>query len=273
MLAARTARVAALALLVAVPAAPPARAAAPEPLRYDLRVDLPVTVAAGAIWFGTELAKDQLAPSSCRWCGGNALDDRARDLLVWNDRDDARRASDAVAFAVLPAAAIGAGLLAARAAGDTRAAALDGLVVLESVALAGSVNQLVKLAAGRQRPFVRFGTEPAHAASSDDNLSFYSGHASLAFSLVAATATVADLRGYRTAPWVWGIGAPLAAATGYFRIAGDMHYVSDVLAGAAVGAAIGVAVPRLLHPRAPGGDPAAPPAAVAPLPLGVAGTF
>lgn len=268
------ARAVALALLVSLPAAPAARADAPEPLRYDLRVDIPVTAAATAIWVGTELAQDHLAPAQCRWCGGNAVDDGVRDALVWKDRNAAKRASDVVAFAVLPAAAVGQDLLAARAAGDVGAAALDGLVIFEAVALAGSVNQLVKLAVGRQRPFVRFGDEPGHVPEADDNLSFYSGHTSFAFSLVAATATVADLRGYRTAPWVWGIGLPLAAATGYFRIAGDMHYLTDVLAGAAVGTAIGVAVPRLLHPREPGsGDPAGARLTVVPFPLGVAGSF
>jgi membrane-associated phospholipid phosphatase len=268
------ARAAALALLAAAPALSPARAEAPEPIHYDLRVDIPVTTAAAAIWIGTELAKDHLAPATCRWCAGNALDDHVRDALIWQDRNAAKRASDGVAFALIPVAALGQDLLAARAAGDTRAAAVDGLVVLQAVALAADVNQIVKLSVGRQRPFVRFGDDPSRAPTSDDNLSFYSGHTSLAFSFVAATATVAQLRGYRTAPWVWAIGLPLAAAAGYFRIAGDMHYLTDVLAGAAVGTAMGVAVPRLLHGREPAAsDPAAPRLTVAPFPLGVSGTF
>jgi membrane-associated phospholipid phosphatase len=41
------------------------------------------------------------------------------------------------------------------------------------------------------------------------------------------------------------IGFPVAALTGYLRIAGDKHYMSDVLTGAAVGSAIGYMVPRL----------------------------
>jgi membrane-associated phospholipid phosphatase len=267
------ARAAALALLAAAPLYP-ARAAGPEPIRYDLRVDIPVTTAAVAIWLGAELAQDHLAPATCRWCAGNGLDDHVRDALVWHDRNAANRASDVVAFALIPVAAAGQDLLAARAAGDSRAALVDGLVVLQAVALAADLNQIVKLSVGRQRPFVRFGDDPNRAPTSDDNLSFYSGHTSLAFSFVAATATVAELRGYRTAPWVWGIGLPLAAAAGYFRIAGDMHYLTDVVAGAAVGTAMGVAIPRLLHGREPTApDPAAPRLTVSPFPLGVSGTF
>jgi membrane-associated phospholipid phosphatase len=44
-------------------------------------------------------------------------------------------------------------------------------------------------------------------------------------------------------------GVPLAAATGYFRLAADRHYLTDVLAGAGVGLAVGYAVPALNAPR------------------------
>jgi hypothetical protein len=53
----------------------------------------------------------------------------------------------------------------------------------------------------------------------------------------------------------------LAAATGYLRIAADSHYFSDVLVGAAVGTAVGLLVPHLLHkervPLPPGEVPPA----------------
>src|SRR5512133_3800115 len=105
------ARAAALALLAAAPVAAPL-ADAPEPLRYDLAVDVPLTAAAAAIWAGTELAKGHLAPATCRWCGGNALDDSVRDALVWQDTAKAKRASDLLAFALIPTAAFGSDLLA-----------------------------------------------------------------------------------------------------------------------------------------------------------------
>ncbi len=266
------ARAAALALLAAAPLAAP-RADAPEPIRYDLAVDVPVTAAAAAIWAGTELAKGHLAPAACRFCGGNAVDDAVRDALVWGNRDAAKRASDVLAFALIPAAALGSDLLAARGAGDLGAGLVDALVIGQAVAIAANLNQLVKFAVGRRRPFVRYEDDPGHVPAPDDNLSFYSGHTSLALSFVAATATVASLRGYRTAPWIWGVGVPLAAAAGYFRIAGDMHYLTDVLAGAAAGATVGVLVPRLLHGRERAADPAAATVALVPYPLGVTGTF
>jgi len=87
------------------------------------------------------------------------------------------------------------------------------------------------------------------ALSRDANLSFPSGHTALGFSLATAAGTVATLRGYRHAPYVWGAGMAVAAFTGYLRLAADKHYASDVLVGALVGSLVGWAVPYLLHRR------------------------
>jgi hypothetical protein len=261
-------------LAVALVTAPPARADAPRPLRGELAIDVPVTAGTLAFWMGTELAKDELAPARCRFCGTNALDAGARDLLVVRNVEVPRRASDVLAGGLLPAAVAAHQLLAARAAGDTGAGGRDLLYVAEAVGIAGSLNQIVKYAVGRQRPFVRYGA-PGAATDPDDNLSFYSGHTSLAFSLVASAGTISTLRGYRSAPWVWGIGMTLATTVGYLRIAGDKHYLTDVLVGAAVGAGVGVAVPLALHgrdDRTPGPSTARG-AQVIPLPLGVLVVF
>ncbi|BDG03345.1 phosphatase PAP2 family protein [Anaeromyxobacter oryzae] len=261
----------ALALALTVSAA---RAEEPIPLRYDLSVDVPVTAATFAFWGGTELLKDRLAPAQCRFCGTNALDAGARDLLLASNVNVPRRASDVLAFAVFPAGVAAHQLLAARAAGDVGAGGRDLLFIAEAAGIAGSLNQIVKFAVGRQRPFVHYGngTSPDRVPESDDNLSFYSGHTSLTFSLAAAAGTVSTLRGYRSAPWVWGVGMTLATAVGYLRIAGDKHYLTDVLTGAVVGGGIGVAVPLWLHgreDRPPQPGASARSAQVVPLPLGV----
>jgi membrane-associated phospholipid phosphatase len=246
----------------------------PTPIRWEPRRDLVLTGTALALWFGSELAKDRLAPSECRFCGTNALDASARDALVWSDTDRARHTSDLLAAAVLPGALAAHQLLAARGAGDTREGLVDLLVVVQAAALAADLNQLVKFSVARQRPFVRYGDAETLVVDSDDNVSFYSGHTTLTFALATAAGTVSSLRGYRTAPWVWATGLTLAATTGYLRIAGDKHYLSDVLVGAAVGAAAGVALPRLLHPRERGDEAAsAPSARVTALPLGVVVVF
>ena len=82
---------------------------------------------------------------------------------------------------------------------------------------------------------------------SDDNLSFFSGHTTLAFAVATAAGTINTLRGYRLAPLVWGAGMTMAVSVGYLRIAADKHYFSDVMTGAVVGSLIGVGVPLIFH--------------------------
>lgn len=264
---------AAVALLVlGAPLAPRAEPRAePRPLRHDVQRDGAVTAGAAVLWLASELGKGALAPSRCRFCGTNALDAGARDLLVWGYGDQARHASDLLAVVLVPGGVVAHQLLAARAAGDLEAGLVDLLLVAEAAAVAMDVNQAVKFAVGRQRPFVHYGNfrDPDRAPDPDDNLSFFSGHTTLAFSLAAAAGTVSSLRGYRSAPWVWGVGLSLAAGIGTLRIAADRHYLSDVLVGAAVGTVAGVALPRLLHGR----EDVAPRAAVTPVPLGVVIVF
>jgi membrane-associated phospholipid phosphatase len=262
-------RRAALALAVTLPLA---AAGDPYPLRYDVRQDVAITAAAVAAWVASEAAKPLLAPSRCRICSPGALDDAARGALVWRHGDAARHASDVLAFAVLPSAVGAHQLLAARDAGDTGAGWVDLLIVAEAAALAADLNQAVKYAAGRERPFVHYGNrrEPVRDRDPDDNLSFYSGHTTLAFSLAAGAGTVSDLRGYGSAPWIWAGGMAGAAAVGWLRIAADKHYLTDVLTGAVLGTAVGVAVPRLLHGREPGSAAGSQPLVV---PIGIGGTF
>ena len=67
------------------------------------------------------------------------------------------------------------------------------------------------------------------------------------FSLAVASGVVATMRGYRLAPLVWGVGLALASTVGYLRIAADRHYLTDVLAGATIGSAVGFAIPVIFH--------------------------
>jgi membrane-associated phospholipid phosphatase len=273
---ARPAALAAIALCLAAAGPAPARADdGPRPLRYDVRRDLALTGASLAVTLGAELAKERLAPSSCRWCEPPALDARARDLLVLGYGKQAARVSDLTVGLVLPAGIVAHQLLAARdAGGSARDGWVDVLLVTEAVAISTNLNQLVKFAVARQRPFVRYGNfaEPGRTPDPDDDLSFYSGHTSTAFALATAAATVSHLRGYRSTPWVLGGGLGVATVVGYLRIAADKHYLTDVLTGAAAGAAIGWAVPWLLH-RPRGGGAAGAGVAAVPWPVGFVVAF
>ena len=191
--------------------------------------------------------KDELGPSRCRWCDGNGLDRRVRDSVVWRTPQTADTISDILAFGAIPAIQLGALVVASRdeRPDDSDGFLTDGLAVVESVVIAGLLNQTVKFAVGRQRPYAH--VDPEVPATVEDNLSFYSGHSTLVFTLVAASGTVAQMRDYRWAPWIWTGGLALASGTAYLRMAGDRHWLTDIAVGAAIGTAVGIAVPRLAH--------------------------
>jgi len=114
--------------------------------------------------------------------------------------------------------------------------------IVEAMVVTQWVTRAIKVPVGRQRPYAHY-TGPS---SYEDNLSFPSGHTSRAFSLVVSAAMVARARGYRSEPAIWAVGLTVASATGYFRIAADRHYLTDVLTGAAIGTIAGLTVPSLM---------------------------
>lgn len=231
-----------------------------DELQYRLAVDVPVTSVAEALLVTTQALEGKLAPSTCRWCGTradgtddvNVLDRSVRSALRWSNPDTADAASAATGFVMTPAFAFGLDAVAAGHDSRLREAPVNSLLILEATLLAANVNQVVKFLAGRERPFVHAlppGEKTRTAHPADNNVSFYSGHTNLVFSLAVASGTVASLRGYRMAPVVWTGGLGLATLTGFLRIAADRHYFTDVLVGAVMGSAIGFAVPFFFHPR------------------------
>ncbi|MCU0293360.1 MAG: phosphatase PAP2 family protein [Thermoanaerobaculaceae bacterium] len=227
----------------------PAPAARPE-LRVSWKVDLPVTLVLGATWLTVDGLEARLGPSRCRWCEPdlNGLDAAGRGARWGGHAGTAATLSNVTAYGLAPAASLGLVGWEAWRRGGWRQAAADDLLIFESAVASAVLVQGLKYSTARTRPFVRDlpdGTPP----SGDHNLSFPSGHTAFAFSLATAAGTVATLRGYRVAPYVWGFGMAVAAFTGYLRLAADEHYASDVLVGAVVGSLVGWAVPYLLHRR------------------------
>ncbi|HVW29944.1 MAG TPA: phosphatase PAP2 family protein [Polyangiaceae bacterium] len=225
-------------------------------MRYDVPLDLSVAVGGVALWTTLELLKPELS-GPCRWCdrdaaGNDTLNDfdrSVRNALRWSDRKTADTLSTVFSFGLAPAAgiAIGAGI----AAHDHRLNEFpaDLLVVAEAAAIAVNVNQITKYSVRRERPDVHARTpeERAKERTPDDNLSFFSGHATLAFALSTSAGTLASMRRYRMAPAMWITGMTLATVGAYLRIAADRHYATDVLTGMVVGAGVGFCVPYFAH--------------------------
>jgi hypothetical protein len=71
---------------------------------------------------------------------------------------------------------------------------VDAVILVETVAAQAALNPLAKFGVGRERPFAHIlpaGEKGFTSATSDNKLSFYSGHSSLAFSLAVGAGTIA----------------------------------------------------------------------------------
>jgi undecaprenyl-diphosphatase len=100
------------------------------------------------------------------------------------------------------------------------------------------VNQGLKRLFRRPRPTVE--GDPRYAVRRPLTSSFPSGHASAAaFNAVLLT----GWDGRRSAPLWWGLALIVATSRAYVRI----HHASDVAAGLATGAVLGLAARRLVR--------------------------
>jgi membrane-associated phospholipid phosphatase len=229
-----------------------ARAAPVQELSYRLEIDGPITLVAGVGWFAAISQRETIGPATCQWCAPSSFDLGARRALLWQDPIAAEHLVDVVGFAVGPAAALGADLVAASHEDAAPQFLVDALLVTEAASIASDVNLAVRFSVARQRPWAWAAAQsPSTSAEAsrtrDANLSFYSGHATMMFAVATAAGTIATMRGYRWAPLVWAVGMPLALATAYLRVASDDHWMSDVLVGVAAGSAMGFAIPYFAH--------------------------
>jgi membrane-associated phospholipid phosphatase len=145
----------------------------------------------------------------------------------------------------------GAGLyLVGRADGQRRVEAL-GLHSVESILLSGAIGTGLKLAAGRQRPYADtanpYNFQLWRGLAGDRYRSFPSGHTTAAFAF-ASTLTRESQFWWPHATWYVGTvfygGATLI---GLSRIYNNMHWASDVMAGAAIGTIVGLKVVKYTH--------------------------
>lgn len=117
----------------------------------------------------------------------------------------------------------------------------------ETIALTWSVTAMLKTS-GRIRPLAyNPDASISDRLAPDMRESFPSGHTSVSMAAMVFLATVYDAYHPGTTMskvfWVGGVG--LGLTTGVLRIFSGMHYPSDVLVGALIGAAVGYIVPKL----------------------------
>jgi membrane-associated phospholipid phosphatase len=121
------------------------------------------------------------------------------------------------------------------------------VIYVETLAFAAGAKNTFKLLVPRYRPYVYSGGAPG-MSSWEDEQSFVSGDSTMAFA--AATASVLLFSAYfPRSPWLIPLATGaygLSLLTATLRVAAGMHFMTDVVAGAVLGTAIGFAVP-LLH--------------------------
>lgn len=175
--------------------------------------------------------------------------DRPVTRLGWRP---ARRISDVAVLAMI-------GLPFAVSAADTGAnrldaenVAVDGLVISQTLAATFLTTNLIKVMARRARPFTYNPDFPVlERHEGDARLSFPSGHSSLSFAAASVTAVMLLRRYPGRAGALGAAGAYVgASAVAALRVLAGKHFISDVVAGAALGIAIGLAFP-LAHARGP----------------------
>ncbi|MDD3941332.1 MAG: phosphatase PAP2 family protein [Sphaerochaetaceae bacterium] len=118
-----------------------------------------------------------------------------------------------------------------------------------SSVLSFGTRTLLKSTIDRSRPYT-YAVDPPTAppiGEYDHDRSFPSGHTIMAFTGAAFTHTLFALR-YPESRWrmpVTSAAWTFAAATAILRVASGNHFVTDVLAGAAIGTFFGAVVPYL----------------------------
>jgi hypothetical protein len=109
-----------------------------------------------------------------------------------------------------------------------------------SILVAGTVSTIVKFSAGRARPYLDegHGRFRPFSFSSDDYVSFPSGHTIVAFAF--STVLAERINNVWASIGLYG----LAGATAYARMYSDAHWFSDVVFGAGISIAVGKSIVR-----------------------------
>lgn len=127
-----------------------------------------------------------------------------------------------------------------------RNVAIDSLVIGQTLSGTLLATALLKVAVRRPRPFTyNPNFDKADRFAGDARLSFPSGHTSMAFAAASVTAVMLTKR-YpgQVGAGIGVAGAYVGAATvGLLRVLGGKHFITDVLAGAVLGTALGLAIP------------------------------
>ncbi len=232
------------------------------------RMDAPEVVLS-SIAVGVALAGAIAPPLNTGWKGPIGFDESVRNALrlrSYQARLDARDVSD-VGLALMTSYPIlvDSLIVAYWYRGSEDVAVQMALIDAEAMAVSAAIQGAANFFGGRERPYGSDcgGAVPAQSidcTSPSRYRSFFSGHSALSFTsaaLVCAHHMSLDLFESAADPVACVSALVAAGAVATLRVVGDMHYASDVITGALVGAAVGLGFPLLHHyKRSVPGEPA-----------------
>ncbi|MFT7121221.1 MAG: membrane-associated phospholipid phosphatase [Neolewinella sp.] len=126
-----------------------------------------------------------------------------------------------------------------------------GVMMAETFIVTEGITKLGKVIVRRNRPLTYDADfDPGQRMSENARQSFPSGHTSVTAGMSFFAAKVFhDLYpDSKLRPFVWAGAALLPAATGYARYRAGKHFPTDIIAGYALGATIGILIPELHKP-------------------------
>lgn len=191
-------------------------------------------------------------PKSPLWKGDIWFDKAARNTLLIRSQaaqDQAKLLSDLLSYPLIGYAMLDGPITAGWVGGNKDAAIQLSLINAETFAVTEVLNLTVSNLLPRRRPEGAT-CDPSTKYDPYCVKSFWSGHAANVFaaaSLVCAEHGALDLYGGKADAVACGTALAAASAVGVLRIAANNHHASDVIVGAAVGAATGYLMPNLLH--------------------------
>lgn len=209
-------------------------------------------VATGSLLAGLGAATALMKDEAPKWKGGVLMDDSMKSFGragTVEGRRSAARASDYLLYGLMVWPYLDAGVALARNNPDV--AWQMSLINTEAQALTGLLTFLVKRTVLRERPYVAESCAGSSDPKCGSSASFLSGHSSHAFTgagLVCAHHSALPLYGSKIAD-ISACATALAAATvtASLRVIADVHYTSDVFAGATLGLLSGWLMPKLIH--------------------------
>ncbi|HWC73472.1 MAG TPA: phosphatase PAP2 family protein [Gemmatimonadales bacterium] len=204
-------------------------------------VDIPVTIGAAAATALPYVYETRLITPRCP-CDPHAVNAFDRGA-IGNKSAVAKSLSDISVGVVVVAPLV---IDAIDLGGVNQAWSEDAVVFAQTLLVNGALVTATKYLV--QRPLPRtYAGDPSLINRPEGYRSFYSGHTSLVFAGLSATAMTIRLR-YGEQTWPWVVAGVLGTSVAVERVADGRHFPTDVIAAAVMGTAVGIVVPAL-HSR------------------------